>query len=47
MVPESSRYIQRYVGHANIQTDIKEVTYMGSNDELVAAGKAGCIAHCA
>ena len=47
LVAESSRYIQRYVGHANMQTDIKEVTFMGSNDELVAAGKAGCIAHCA
>lgn len=39
MVPESRRYIQRYVGHANVQTDIKEVTYLGSNDELVAAGE--------
>ena len=39
MVPESRRHIQRYVGHANVQTDIKEVTYLGNNDELVAAGE--------
>lgn len=42
MVPESRRYIQRYVGHANVQTDIKEVTFLGRNDELVAAGEASC-----
>ena len=39
MVPESRRHLQRYVGHANVQTDIKEVTYLGNNDELVAAGE--------
>ena len=39
MVPESRRYTQRYVGHANVQTDIKEVTFLGSNDELLAAGE--------
>ena len=39
MVPEGRRYIHRYVGHANVQTDIKEVTYLGTNDELVAAGE--------
>jgi len=26
----------RYVGHCNCATDIKEVTFLGSNDELVA-----------
>lgn len=40
MVSESRRHIQRYVGHANVQTDIKEVTYLGNNDELVAAGES-------
>ncbi len=25
-------------GHANVQTDIKEAIFMGSHDELVAAG---------
>ena len=25
-------------GHANVQTDIKEATFMGSHDDLVAAG---------
>ena len=44
MVPESRRYIHRYVGHANVQTDIKEVTYLGRNDELVAAGEGASLA---
>ncbi|EIE23488.1 WD40 repeat-like protein, partial [Coccomyxa subellipsoidea C-169] len=37
-VPEGRRLLQRYMGHCNIQTDIKEVTFLGDNDELVAAG---------
>ncbi|CAL8472173.1 g11715 [Coccomyxa elongata] len=37
-VPEGRRLLQRYIGHCNIQTDIKEVTFLGDNDELVAAG---------
>eukprot|EP01023_Acetabularia_acetabulum_P038508 TRINITY_DN36933_c0_g1_i1.p2 TRINITY_DN36933_c0_g1~~TRINITY_DN36933_c0_g1_i1.p2 ORF type:complete len:216 (-),score=36.93 TRINITY_DN36933_c0_g1_i1:58-705(-) len=32
------RHIQRYIGHCNIQTDIKEVIFLGRDDELVAAG---------
>ncbi|KAL0048474.1 hypothetical protein WJX82_004068 [Trebouxia sp. C0006] len=32
------RMLHRYVGHANVQTDIKEAIFMGSHDELVAAG---------
>lgn len=32
------RLLQRYIGHANVQTDIKEAIFMGSHDELVAAG---------
>ena len=27
-----------FAGHANVQTDIKEATFMGSHDDLVAAG---------
>lgn len=38
-VPEGRRLLQRYMGHCNIQTDIKEVTFLGDNDELVAAGE--------
>lgn len=32
------RYLQRFIGHCNIQTDIKEACFLGGNDELVAAG---------
>lgn len=31
-------YMQRYVGHCNITTDIKEATYLGSHGEFIAAG---------
>ena len=27
-----------FAGHANVQTDIKEASFMGSHDDLVAAG---------
>ncbi len=37
-MPEGRRLLQRYIGHCNIQTDIKEVTFLCDNDELVAAG---------
>eukprot|EP01026_Neomeris_dumetosa_P026340 TRINITY_DN21528_c0_g1_i5.p2 TRINITY_DN21528_c0_g1~~TRINITY_DN21528_c0_g1_i5.p2 ORF type:complete len:430 (-),score=84.75 TRINITY_DN21528_c0_g1_i5:342-1529(-) len=35
------RHIQRYIGHCNIQTDIKEAVFLGQNDEFVAAGSDG------
>ena len=35
---EVQRLLQRFIGHCNVQTDIKEATFMGGNDELVAAG---------
>ncbi|XP_032585821.1 WD and tetratricopeptide repeats protein 1 [Drosophila mojavensis] len=31
-------YKQRYVGHCNITTDIKEANYLGLNGEFIAAG---------
>ncbi|XP_060659811.1 WD and tetratricopeptide repeats protein 1 isoform X3 [Drosophila nasuta] len=31
-------YKQRYVGHCNITTDIKEANYLGFNGEFIAAG---------
>ncbi|KAH8401105.1 hypothetical protein KR009_003115 [Drosophila setifemur] len=31
-------YMQRYVGHCNITTDIKEASYLGSQGEFIAAG---------
>ncbi|KAH8319967.1 hypothetical protein KR074_010462 [Drosophila pseudoananassae] len=31
-------YMQRYVGHCNITTDIKEANYLGSQGEFIAAG---------
>lgn len=37
-VPGEGRLVQRYIGQCNIQTDIKEVTFLGDNDEMVAAG---------
>jgi WD and tetratricopeptide repeat-containing protein 1 len=29
--------LQRYLGHANMMTDIKEATFLGGDDEMVAA----------
>lgn len=37
-LPSSDRYLQRYVGHCNIDTDIKEATFLGDDDSLVACG---------
>lgn len=34
----SKDYKQRYVGHCNITTDIKEANYLGLNGEFIAAG---------
>ncbi|KAH8280395.1 hypothetical protein KR018_005473 [Drosophila ironensis] len=31
-------YLQRYVGHCNVTTDIKEANYLGSRGEFIAAG---------
>ena len=31
------RTVQRFMGHSNVQTDIKEAAFMGGNDEMVAA----------
>nr|ABC86523.1 AT17348p [Drosophila melanogaster] len=31
-------YMQRYVGHCNVTTDIKEANYLGSQGEFIAAG---------
>ena len=31
------RASQRYMGHSNVQTDIKEANFLGGNDEMVAA----------
>jgi nuclear receptor interaction protein len=33
-----SRFVQRYTGHSNIHTDIKEAVFFGPNDEFVVAG---------
>lgn len=32
------RLLQRYVGHCNCATDIKEAAFLGQHDDLVAAG---------
>lgn len=32
------RLLQRFVGHCNCATDIKEAAFLGQHDELVAAG---------
>ncbi|KXZ56155.1 hypothetical protein GPECTOR_1g132 [Gonium pectorale] len=32
------RMLQRYVGQCNVQTDIKEVNFIGSDDRVLAAG---------
>ncbi|XP_068146811.1 WD and tetratricopeptide repeats protein 1 [Drosophila tropicalis] len=34
----SKDYMQRYCGHCNITTDIKEANYLGSNGEFIVAG---------
>ncbi len=36
--PGGAALVQRYVGHCNMQTDIKEATFLGGADALVAAG---------
>ena len=33
---EVHRVMQRYVGHANVVTDIKEATFLGADDQMVA-----------
>jgi nuclear receptor interaction protein len=33
-----SRFVQRYTGHSNIHTDIKEAVFLGPNDEFVVSG---------
>ena len=38
MAAETHSMQQRYVGHRNVQTDIKEAVFMGGFDNLVAAG---------
>lgn len=30
--------LQRFVGHCNCATDIKEAAFLGQNDDLVACG---------
>lgn len=35
---ETRPHRQRYVGAANLQTDIKEANFLGANDEVVACG---------
>jgi WD40 repeat protein len=37
-LPSSSLYLQRFVGHCNLQTDIKEAVFLGQDDSFVAAG---------
>ena len=37
-LPSASTYLQRYVGHCNMQTDIKEAVFLGKNDEFIASG---------
>lgn len=36
--PGGRRLLQRFVGHCNCATDIKEAAFLGQRDELVAAG---------
>ncbi|PNW77166.1 hypothetical protein CHLRE_10g425050v5 [Chlamydomonas reinhardtii] len=36
--PGGRRMLQRFVGQSNVQTDIKEVGFIGSDDAVVAAG---------
>ena len=37
-LPGAARFRQRYVGHCNVQTDIKEATFLGAHDQLIACG---------
>lgn len=37
-IPGSNRFRQRFVGHCNMQTDIKEAQFLGHDDSLVACG---------
>ncbi|EKX46324.1 hypothetical protein GUITHDRAFT_107932 [Guillardia theta CCMP2712] len=37
-VCDPKRFRQRYLGHANVQTDIKECTFMGKDDQFVVGG---------
>lgn len=30
--------LQRYIGHCNVQTDIKEAVFLGEDDQYVATG---------
>lgn len=32
------RLLSRFIGHCNMHTDIKESTFVGQNDDLVACG---------
>jgi WD40 repeat protein len=32
------RLLQRYIGHCNCATDIKEAAFLGQHDDLVACG---------
>ncbi|GLI68626.1 hypothetical protein VaNZ11_013104 [Volvox africanus] len=36
--PGGRRMLQKYLGQCNVQTDIKEVNFIGSDDRVVAAG---------
>jgi WD40 repeat protein len=38
MLAHSMRMYQRYVGHCNLRTDIKEASYLGQEDQVVACG---------
>jgi len=43
-MPGGRRLLQRYVGHCNVQTDIKEACFVGAGDAVVAAGSDdGCV----
>ena len=37
-VAGAERVLQRYMGHCNVQTDIKEAAFLGDDDALIAAG---------
>ena len=38
LAAQTHQYQRRYVGHKNVQTDIKEACFLGGYDDLVAAG---------
>jgi WD40 repeat protein len=38
MVANSMRVSQRYVGHCNMRTDIKEAVFVGQEDKVIACG---------